>query len=250
MARIFITGSSDGLGSLTAQRLIKNGHTVVLHARSAQRAADAQKACPGSAGVLVADLTSIDETKALAAEADRLGPFDAVVHNAGLFTGFEKVAGKSGLPSLFAVNVLAPYILTALMARPRRLVYVSSGLHTGGKARLDSLEGSVYADSKLHDVMLAKAFARRFAGSGVECNSVDPGWVPTKMGGSSATGDIEESIKTFAMLALGEGAAEGQTGKYFYSSKEAQCLEAANDEAAQDELLRRLAEISGVEVPQ
>lgn len=248
MARIFITGSSDGLGSLTAQRLIKQGHSVVLHARSAQRAADAKKACPGSDAVLVADLTSIDETKALAAEANKLGPFDAVVHNAGLFTGFEKVAGKSGLPSLFTVNVLAPYILTGLMERPKRLVYVSSGLHQGGTARLDSLEGSLYADSKLHDIMLAKAFARRFAG--VESNAVDPGWVPTKMGGSGATGDIEESIKTFAMLALGEGAAKGKTGKYFYSSKEVPCLEAANDEAAQEGLLKRLAAISGVEVPQ
>ncbi|KAJ0115734.1 hypothetical protein J7T55_010557 [Diaporthe amygdali] len=247
MARIFITGSSDGLGSLTAQRLIKQGHSVVLHARNSQRAADAQKACPGSDAVLVADLTSIDETKALAAEANKLGPFDAVLHNAGLFTGFEKVTGKSGLPSLFTVNVLAPYILTGLMDRPKRLVYVSSGLHQGGKPRLDSLEGSVYADSKLHDIMLAKAFARRFPG--VESNSVDPGWVPTKMGGSGATGDIEGSIKTFAMLALGEGEAKGKTGKYFYNLKEATYLKTADDEAAQDGLLKRLAEISGVEVP-
>jgi NAD(P)-dependent dehydrogenase (short-subunit alcohol dehydrogenase family) len=248
MARFFITGSSDGLGSLTAQRLIKQGHSVVLHARSPQRAADAQKACPGADAVLVADLTSIDETKALAAEANKLGPFEAVVHNAGLFTGYEKVAGKSGLPSLFAVNVLAPYILTALMERPKRLIYVSSGLHQGGKLRLDSLEGSQYDDSKLHDIMLAKAFARRWPG--VESNAVDPGWVPTKMGGSGATGNIEESVKTFVMLALGEGAAKGKTGRYFYNSKEKPCLEAANDEAAQDGLLKRLAEISGVEVPQ
>ncbi|POS71258.1 short-chain dehydrogenase [Diaporthe helianthi] len=249
MARIFITGSSDGLGSLTAQRLIKQGHSVVLHARNAQRAADAKKACPGSDAVLVADLTSIEETKGLAAEANKLGPFDAVVHNAGLFTGFEKVTGKSGLPSLFTVNVLAPYILTALVEeRPKRLVYVSSGLHEGGKTRLDSLEGSLYADSKLHDIMLAKAFARRFRG--VESNSVDPGWVPTKMGGSGATGDIEESIGTYVMLALGEGAAEGKTGRHFYNSQEKACQECANDEAAQDELLKRLAEMSGVELPQ
>lgn len=249
MARIFITGSSDGLGSLTAQRLIKQGHSVVLHARSAQRAADTQKACPGSDAVLVADLTSIEETKALAAEANKHGPFDAVVHNAGLFTGFEKVQGKSGLPSLFSVNVLAPYILTALMDRPRRLVYVSSGLHRGGTARLGSLEGSLYADSKLHDIMLAKAFARRFRGA-VESNAVDPGWVPTKMGGAGAPGDIEQSIRTFAMVAMGEGAARGRTGRYFYTSKEVPCLEAADDEAAQDGLLKRLAEISGVEVPE
>ncbi|KUI69041.1 hypothetical protein VM1G_04670 [Cytospora mali] len=250
MARIFITGSSDGLGSLTAQRLIKQGHSVVLHARNAQRAKDAQAACPGSDAVLVADLTSIEETRQLAAEADRLGPFDCVMHNAGLFLGMEHVAGKSGLPSLFAVNTLAPYVLTCLMERPRRLVYVSSGMHRGGSLRLDALEGSVYGDSKLHGIMLAKAFARRFAGLGVESNAVDPGWVPTKMGGKSAPGDIEQSIKSFLMLALGEGDAQGKTGKYFYNSKETSCLKIADDEAAQDGLLKRLAEISGgVEPP-
>lgn len=247
MARIFITGSSDGLGSLTAQRLIKQGHSVVLHARNAQRAADAGAACPGSEAVLVADLTSIDETKTLAAEADKLGPFDCVMHNAGLFTGMERVKGKSGLPSLFAVNTLAPYLLTCLMERPKRLVYVSSGMHRGGRPRLDSLEGSVYADSKLHDIMLAKVFARRF--KGVESNAVDPGWVPTKMGGQNAPGDIEATVRCFTMLALGEGDAEGKTGRYFYNSAATSCLKVADDEAAQDGLLKRLAEISGVEPP-
>lgn len=248
MARIFITGSSDGLGSLTAQRLIKQGHSVVLHARNAQRAADAEKACPGSEAVLVADLTSIDETKRLAAEANGLGRFDCVVHNAGLYVGMEHVKGKSGLPSLFSVNTLAPYLLTCLMERPGRLVYVSSGLHRGGRLSLDRLEGAGYDDSKLHDIMLAKAFARRF-GAGVESNAVDPGWVPTKMGGRGAPGDIQDSIKCFATVALGEGDATGKTGKYFYNSVETPCLKAADDEAAQDGLLKRLAEISGVQPP-
>ncbi|ROW15307.1 hypothetical protein VPNG_03043 [Cytospora leucostoma] len=248
MARIFITGSSDGIGSLTAQRLIRQGHSVVLHARNAQRAADADKACPGSEAVLVADLTSIDETRRLAAEADRLGPFDCVLHNAGLYVGMENVPGRSGLPSLFAVNTLAPYLLTCLMARPRRLVYVSSGLHRGGRPRLEALERSGYGDSKLQDILLAKAFARRFGG--VESNAVDPGWVPTKMGGRSAPGDIEETIKAFATLALGEGFAKGKTGKYFANSEEGPCEEVADNEAVQDGLLKRLAEICGVEPPE
>lgn len=251
MARIFITGSSDGLGSLTAQRLIKQGHTVVLHARNAQRAADAQKACPGSEAVLVADLTSIDETKQLAAEANKLGPFDCVLHNAGLYLGMENVLGKSGLPSLFTVNTLAPYILTCLMDKPKRLVYVSSAMHRDGSLKLDSLEapgGTVYTDSKLQDLVLAKAFARLF-GEGVESNAVDPGWVPTKMGGESAPGDLEGAIKCFAMAALGEGAAKGKTGGYFFNSVEDHYLKVADDEAAQDALLKKLAGISGVELP-
>lgn len=79
MARIFITGSSDGIGLITAQTLIKKGHSVTLHARNAQRAAHASKVCPGSAGVLIGDLSSISETKKLAAEANRGGAFDVVV---------------------------------------------------------------------------------------------------------------------------------------------------------------------------
>lgn len=248
MGRFFITGSSDGLGSMTAQRLIKAGHSVVLHARSAERAADAEKACPGSEAVLVADLTSIEETKKLAAEANKLGPFDCVLHNAGLFLGWELVKGKSGLPSLFTVNMLAPYILTCLMDKPKRLVYVSSGLHRQGALMMDALEGAEYNDSKLQVIMLAKGIARKF-GAGVESNSVDPGWVPTKMGGKDAPDDIQESIKTFLMATLGEGESAGKTGKYFHNSVEEAPLEVVEDEAAQDELLKRLAKISGVELP-
>lgn len=248
MGRFFITGSSDGLGSLTAQRLVKQGHSVILHARNEQRAADAKKACPEAEAVLIADLTSIEETKQLAAEANKLGPYDCVLHNAGLFLGMELVKGKSGLFSLFAVNTLAPYILTCLMDKPKRLVYVSSGLHRGGKLRLDSLEGSEYNDSKLHVIMMAKIFARRF-GAGVECNAVDPGWVPTKMGGESAPGSIADSIECFNMVTLGEGASAGKTGAYFYNSAEDAYLEVADDQAAQEELLTKLAEFSGVQPP-
>lgn len=244
MARIFITGSSDGIGSLTAQHLVARGHQVVLHARNAQRAADAQAACPGAHACLVGDLSSLAETKALAAEANRHGPYDAVVHNAAL--GLGVTTGSS----LFAVNTLAPYVLTCLMQKPKRLVYVSSGLHRSGRPRLDDLEGAQYGDSKLHDVMLAKAFARRWRGpQGVQSNAANPRWVPTKLGGYGAPGDIQASVACFAMLALGEGEAEGQTGKYFQDSRVTSCAEVCDDESLQDELLERLAEKSGVEVP-
>lgn len=243
MARIFITGSSDGLGALTAQRLISQGHQVFLHARNAARAADAEKSTPGAAACLVGDLSSLDETKALAAAANQHGPFDCVMHNAALGT-------RASSPALFQVNVLAPYVLTCLMDRPKRLVYISSGLHRSGRPRLDSLEGSGYSDTKLHDIMLAKAFARRWEGTAVESsNAANPGWVPTKMGGSGAPGDIGKSVETFAMLAVGEGAAKGVTGKYFQDSKVLDTAEVADDVLLQDELLSKLAEMSGIEVP-
>ncbi|KAJ4298330.1 hypothetical protein N0V88_003355 [Collariella sp. IMI 366227] len=188
MARFFITGSSDGLGSLTAKRLTAQGHQVVLHARSADRARDAAAACPGAEAILVADLSSIDETNLLATEVDKLGPFDAVIHNAG-----------SRLPTLFTVNTFAPYILTYLMARPKRLICVSSSMHTGGQPNLGKqLPASNYSDSKLHNVMFAKAFSRRWPANG--CYAVDPGWVPTKMGGPSAPGRVEDGVDTFVML--------------------------------------------------
>ncbi|RFU28997.1 hypothetical protein B7463_g7344, partial [Scytalidium lignicola] len=247
MARFFITGSSDGLGSLMAQKLIANGHKVVLHARNAQRARDAVQACPSSEAVLIADLTSIDETKHLAAEANQLGPFDAVVHNAGVYLGMELVKGKSGLPSLFAVNTLAPYMLTCLMDKPKRLVFISSGMHRSGSVNLDNLTASEYGDSKLHNVMFAKAFARRWPD--VECYSADPGWVPTKMGGQHAPGDINLGVDTFTMLALGEGAARGKTGKYFARLKEERVARDADDVELQDRLLKELEKISGVKVP-
>ncbi|KAH8911259.1 NAD(P)-binding protein [Coniochaeta sp. PMI_546] len=251
MARIFITGSSDGLGALTAKRLISQGHTVVLHARNPQRADDAKSKVSGAADVLVADLTSVKETLRLGAEADsRFGPFDAVIHNAGLYLGMERVPGKDGLPSLFCVNVLAPYILTATMKRPKRLVFVSSGMHLGGRHRLGQegkLVGAGYSDTKLHDVMLANVFARRW--KDVQSNSLDPGWVPTKMGGANAPDDIEAAVDTYVMLALGEGEAEGKTGKYFRDSREKTPARDALDVGLQDKLLEELERISGVGLP-
>lgn len=257
MARFFITGSSDGLGSLTAKRLIAQGHQVVLHARNAERARDAAAACPGAEAVLVGDLSSIDQTKELAAEADKLGPYDSIIHNAGVFRGVDHLTGKSGLPMLFSVNTLAPYVLTCLMAPPKRLVFVSSSMHTGGQPNVglpgdeggnESLMGSGYSDSKLHNVMFAKAFARRWPQVG--CYSVDPGWVPTKMGGPSAPGRTEDGVDTFAMLVLGNGEEGWSRGGYFANSKERQSSAVSDDVQLQERLLAQLAEISGVAVPE
>ena len=138
MSRIFVTGSSDGLGLLAAQQLVKDGHRVTLHARNAQRAKDAQASCPGAKGVLVGDLSSMKETKQLAADANKDGTFDCVIHNAGLLHGGYRKTDE-GLPSLVAVNVMAPYILTCLMNRPKRLVFLSSDSHLSGDASVDDL---------------------------------------------------------------------------------------------------------------
>src|SRR5579884_1666868 len=169
MARVFVTGSSDGLGKMAAQLLIENGHTVVLHARSELRAKEAMAAVPGAEAVAVGDLSSIRQTRRLADQVNALGTFDAVIHNAGVgYREAGRINTEDGLPHVFAVNTIAPYILTALIQKPKRLVYLSSGLHHQGDASLNDLtwekrrwQGQqAYSDTKLHDVLLAFAVAR------------------------------------------------------------------------------------------
>jgi NAD(P)-dependent dehydrogenase (short-subunit alcohol dehydrogenase family) len=158
MARIFITGSADGLGQLAARQLVQQGHRVVLHARNEQRAKDALQNVSGAETVLAADLSSLDETKKLAAGVNGLGRFDAIIHNAGVYQSSAQTLN---------VNTLAPYILTCLIDPPKRLIYLSSGMHLSGDAALKGLinNSSVsYSDSKLHDLILAKAVARKWNG--------------------------------------------------------------------------------------
>ncbi|RMZ81129.1 hypothetical protein DV738_g2472, partial [Chaetothyriales sp. CBS 135597] len=250
MVRIFITGSSDGLGAWAAQRLIKNGHAVVLHARNAQRAADAQRASPGAEACLVGDLSSISGTKLLAAELNRHGTFDTVIHNAGVYRlgGINKTG--DGFPTLTAVNTFAPYILTCLVKpTPNRLVFLSSSLHAGGDgsisdvtfANRDFSDAAAYADSKLHNIMFAKAFARRFPQS--RCNSMDPGWVATKMGGPSATGSLEAAVDTYVYLAT----EVKTTGGYWRPGvREDSPKEEASQEANQEKLIKLCKELTGV----
>ncbi|MBW4042654.1 MAG: SDR family NAD(P)-dependent oxidoreductase [Acidobacteria bacterium] len=241
MARVFITGSADGLGLAVGQRLIDQGHEVVLHARSAARAAETRTAAPGAADVLVGDLSSDAETRSLAEAANGSGRFDAVIHNAGVGSG-------SG-PALVTVNVLAPYLLTALMTRSDRLVYLSSGMHRSGRADLTGLDGRGigYGDSKLLDAALAAAVARRWPS--VLSNAVDPGWIATRMGGAGAPGDLDQGSATQIWLATSDDAAARVTGRYFKDLREQEPVGSVRDERFQDDLLTALARITGVPFP-
>lgn len=259
MARILITGSSEGLGSLTARALVKKGHQVVLHARNATRATDATSACPGAESVVTGDLSTVSEVKKLAEDINALGRFDVVIHNAGLYTGgFRRT--KDGYPSSFAVNTLAPYILTGLLDRPKKLIYISSGYHLGGDPTLQDItwtkrgeepweDVKAYSDTKLQVVMLAFAIARKWPE--VKSNSIDPGWVPTRMGGPSAINDLNASVDIYTRLAEGDGELDTVSGKHFLATAGAEgpAHPSANDIEAQERLLAELEEITGVKLP-
>src|SRR5689334_22382180 len=118
MARIFITGSTDGLGLAAARTLMSEGHAVVLHARSSKRASTLADLAPRSAGLVIGDLSSASETRAIADHVNRIGRMDAVIHNAGVYQMRERGRTPEGHATVLAVNTLAPYILTALMQRP------------------------------------------------------------------------------------------------------------------------------------
>ncbi|KAJ5225378.1 hypothetical protein N7468_006603 [Penicillium chermesinum] len=255
MARVFITGSSDGIGQAAAKVLADQGHSVVLHARNADRAASAHKAVPKAEAVLVADLKSIEETKKLAADANGLGrgPFDAIIHNAGI--GYGSTSSKEitadKISAVFAVNTLAPYILTCLMDKPKsRLMFMSSDSHYGGDENLRNITQShSYSDSKLHDTMLANAFARRW-GKEVQVISMHPGWVRTKMGGSMASSGLDTPSKAIADWVAGKGPlASLPSGSFCYTRGAESAHPGAANVEKQEELLKICQEVSGVSVP-
>jgi NAD(P)-dependent dehydrogenase (short-subunit alcohol dehydrogenase family) len=253
MSKVFITGSADGLGQLAAQRLVAAGNEVLLHARNQNRGRDALAAVPGADGVLLGDLASVSETHDLAEQANAHGRFDAVIHNAGVgYREPRRIETADGLSHVFAINVLAPYLLTVLMIRPNRLVYLSSGLHRGGDRDLSDLQWrrrpwdglQAYSDSKLFDVVLAFAFARRWPD--VLSNALEPGWVATKMGGRGAPDDLELGAETQAWLAVSDEPAARVSGRYFYHRAERATDPAASDRRLQDGLLDACSELTGV----
>jgi len=243
MARIFITGSADGLGLLAAMALVEQGHKVVMHARNPDRKLDALSKVPGAEAIFTGDLSNIEETKKLAHEVNESGRFDAVIHNAGVY--------QASASQILAVNTLAPYILTCLIHKPNRMVYLSSGMHLQGHPNFKQLREDTshlsYSDSKLHVVMLSRAIARLLPN--VISNAVDPGWVPTKMGGKSAPDNLQKGYETQVWLAVSNDEKAKVSGKYFYHQKEKQCNPISTDLDLQDKFLELCRELTGVVLP-
>lgn len=256
MASVLITGSSQGLGLMAGQLLAAEGHSVTLHARDDARAAAARQALPDAAGVLVADVSTTAAMRAMAEQANAVGRFDAVIHNVAIgYREKRRVETADGLSQLWAVNVLAPYVLTALMHRPARLVYLSSELHRRVDGSLDDLQWRdrpwhgtrAYSDTKFQDAVLAMTVARRWPGT--LANAVEPGWVPTRMGGPGATGDLAEGAVTQAWLAASDDPAVRVTGGYFYHQRPARLHPLANRLDVEERLIGACAAASGVDLP-
>jgi NAD(P)-dependent dehydrogenase (short-subunit alcohol dehydrogenase family) len=229
---------------------------VALHARSGDRAATIGELAPRAAGIVLGDLRSAAQTRSLADQVNAIGRMDAIIHNAGVYTERSRGSTPEGHAGVLAVDTLAPYILTALIERPGRLVYLSSGLHRGGEGSLGDLDWTMrpwdpakaYAESKLHMVALAFALARRWPH--VLSNAVDPGWTRTRMGGPGAPVGLDTGQRTQTWLAVSDDPAARVTGRYWHHLRQEQPASEASNPEFQDQLIAKLDGLTGVALPE
>jgi NAD(P)-dependent dehydrogenase (short-subunit alcohol dehydrogenase family) len=254
MAKIFVTGSADGLGKLAAQKLIAQGHHVWLHARNAKRAADVRQEVPKAKDIIVGDFADMAQVRSVAGAVNKLGSLDAILHNAAIYQEPKRNVTKDGIANLFMINSLAPYMLTGLIAKPKRLIYMSSGLHKSADFETEDYEFKnrtwsameAYSESKFQDVLLAFYIARKFPA--INSNALEPGWVPTKMGGASAPDDLGQGADTQVWLATSDDIEAKVTGDYFYHKKLRAVAPAARDPRIQDRFVAYCEKISGVKL--
>lgn len=253
---ILVTGSTDGIGKETALELARQGHRVLLHGRNAARLADVclevEQVCAAAARPLTfcADLSVMDRVRGLADEVDRaVEALDVLINNAGVYMN-ARVETDDGFEMTFAVNHLAPFLLTRGLlpalrrARHARVVTVSSVAHRRGQMHWDDLQlfafddYRAYAQSKLANVLFSNELARRLAPAGITSNSLHPGVISTKLlhAGFDVVGaSLEEGARTSVRCAVDPTLAD-TTGAYFRDAQLAETSAAARDEAAQRRL--------------
>ena len=257
---LVVTGASSGIGGAAAVELAERGGTVVLVGRDRDRLGAVAERCErvGATAVAVpADFASLDEVRRLASELlARDEPIEVLANNAGTYTERRKETA-AGHELTFAVNHLAPFLLTNLLAdrlrasAPARVVVTSSDAHRGGVLDFDDLELErrwsglrAYSNSKLANVLFTRALARRLDGSGVVANCFHPGVVATRLvrGGLSSIAWAgvrvlgkrpRSGAETLVYLAGAPEAAE-VSGEYFVHRRPVRVLgQAADDDAAE-----------------
>jgi retinol dehydrogenase 12 len=263
-----VTGATSGIGKAAATALAKMGSEVVLVGRDPSRAEAAATEIGAIATVPpkveIADLASMEQVRALAGRLASLARIDVLINNAGLVLGERRVT-KDGFEHVFAVNHLAPFLLTNLLlpkltgAAPARVVTVTSDAHTAAKLNVDdpNLEHGwdswrSYANSKLANILFTRELARRLDGTGVTANCAHPGVVRTGFGregkpllrlGTTIARPFflspERGADTVVYLASSPDVA-GETGGYYVKRQRREPSAAARD----DETARRLWDIS------
>jgi NAD(P)-dependent dehydrogenase (short-subunit alcohol dehydrogenase family) len=273
---VVVTGATSGIGRETALGLARRGADVVLVARDEARGEAAKReveaAGAGRAWLFLADLASLAQVRRLAADIlTRLDRIDVLINNAGALHATRKLT-VDGLEMNFAVNHLAPFLLTNLLlprllaSAPARVVTVASEAHRTGRLDFGDLQAerhfsvvNVYSRSKLCNVLFAAELARRLAGTGVTSNSLHPGLVATGFG-RNERGWLSAGMKLLAPLFISarKGArnslylaispdVEGVTGRYFSDFVAVRPSRAARDEVAARRLWEVSARLTGLE---
>ena len=269
-----VTGATSGIGKAAATALAGLGATVVLVGRDRGRteAAAAQIAAVGASPprAEVADLASLEQVRGLAGRLSGLERIDVLINNAGLVLGERRIT-PDGLEHVFALNHLAPFLLTSLLlpkltaSVPARVVTVTSDAHSA--ARLDLSDPNLergwdswrsYANSKLANILFTRELARRLDGAGVTANCAHPGVVRTGFGRESRPllklgitiarpfmASPERGADTIVYLASSPDVA-GQTGGYYVKRQRREPSAAARDDAAAGELWEISEKLTGL----
>jgi len=260
---VAITGANSGIGRATAKALARTGATVLACGRNAARLKEAAGSIKASTGndrveTFVANLSSIADVRSLAKSiAEYTDRLDVLINNAGVGVD-RRIETVDGFELIFAVNYLAPFVLTNELlpllqaSAPSRVVTVSSALHSSVKAiDLDDLQSRkcfkwdvVYSRTKLASILFSAELARRMEGTGVTSNSLHPGVVATEFGGD---GDLsgfnalmfrvmkwflpgpEAGAKTSIYVASAPDL-EQVSGRYFADCKEKEPSKLAQDQ--------------------
>ncbi|HET9130429.1 MAG TPA: SDR family oxidoreductase, partial [Terriglobia bacterium] len=251
---ILVTGSTDGIGKQAALEFARGGATVLLHGRNQHLGESVLTAIRHDSHndrleLFIADFSSLAQIRQLAAKISaRHKRLDVLVNNAGVYMRHRQTTGD-GFETTFAVNHLAPFLLTNLLldlmtkSAPSRIVNVSSAAHQGASLDFDNLQGEkryepygAYSTSKLANLLFTYELARRLDTSGVTVNALHPGVIATKMlrasFGSMGGGPVEEGSARIRFLAESESV-NGVTGKYFVMDKEQPSSPVSRDVALQ-----------------